>query len=146
MGKHITISKVVTSVYCEQKAVHDAVFGTERDLNDTSQTMLHIRAEHGTKLHRSFESDGKVLVATGGRTDKRCFVASSIFGYEANETQWLRAWRDRLLKPSRLGRWGIELYYRLSPSLVEWATEHPNIRKAFKKALFLIVRVMGYKP
>lgn len=146
MVKRITISQVVTSVYCEQKAVHDATFGTQRDPNDVSQSMLHIRAEHGTRLHRSFESDGRVLVATGGRTDKRCFVASSLFGYEASETQWLRAWRDRVLKPLRLGRVVANLYYRLSPYLIEWVVQYPRIRIILKSALLLIIRIMGYKP
>lgn len=50
--------------------------------------------------------------------DKRCFVASEIYGPEAWQTETLRNWRDDTLKQSRTGRGIITIYYALSPFIV----------------------------
>lgn len=60
-----------------------------------------------------------------------CFVATAAFSSEpfAVELYWLRRFRDGVLRPSRLGRGLIWLYYRWSPSLAQWVGRSPRKRQ-----------------
>jgi len=53
--------------------------------------------------------------------DKRCFIASHLYGIDDNRTQLLRDFRDSHLLNHIAGRMVISIYYRLSPLLVTWA-------------------------
>ncbi len=55
---------------------------------------------------------------TPARTKDNCFIATAVYGRDALETNVLRAWRDRGLMPSLLGRTLVRCYYELSPRLV----------------------------
>ena len=52
-------------------------------------------------------------------TDKRCFVASYIYGVEDPRTETLRQFRDNTLQCSPGGRILIAIYYRLSPMVIK---------------------------
>jgi hypothetical protein len=48
--------------------------------------------------------------------DRRCFVATELYGEDAPETDRLRAYRDTFLRESYLGRMVINVYYRVAPA------------------------------
>jgi len=50
--------------------------------------------------------------------DKRCFIASYLYGIEDNRTKTLRSFRDNTLLRNRPGKALVSAYYRLSPILV----------------------------
>ena len=52
-------------------------------------------------------------------TDKRCYVASYLYGMEDQRTETLRQFRDNALQCSPGGRTLIAVYYRLSPMVIE---------------------------
>lgn len=52
-------------------------------------------------------------------TDKRCFVASYLYGVEDPRTETLRQFRDNTLQCSPGGRILIAIYYRLSPMVIK---------------------------
>ncbi len=52
-------------------------------------------------------------------TDKRCYVASYLYGMEDQRTETLRRFRDNALQCSPGGRILIAVYYRLSPMVIE---------------------------
>lgn len=55
--------------------------------------------------------------------DKRCFIASHLYGIDHDKTQLLRIYRDCHMKTNRLGRMAIAIYYTLSPWWV-WLARH----------------------
>ncbi len=61
--------------------------------------------------------------------DRRCFVATAAMGdADAPEVASLRAWRDRVLLPSPVGRAFVSAYYRASPPAACWIAGHPRVR------------------
>lgn len=73
--------------------------------------------------------------------DRRCFIASCVFGPEALETQQLRGYRDAVLLPRWWGRRLVSLYYRVAPSLCRllerWPAAFPLTRTAVLKLLVM---------
>lgn len=69
------------------------------------------------------------------RKKGRCYIATLIFGFSW-ETEALRAFRDRILRPYAPGRWLICAYYRFSPDvcmmLKRWPWLQPVVRAALK--------------
>lgn len=106
--RYHSISNIVATVYCEQQAVFDRERGEARTMD------VHMKAAAGTFEHKRFELEGKTRAAV----DRRCFIASAVYGIDAPETHALRAWRDRVLMPSPLGRAFVRSYYFVSPYLV----------------------------
>jgi len=57
-----------------------------------------------------------------------CFIATACYGnHEANEVLILRQFRDKTLLKYQFGRWFVDFYYLISPSLSKWLTRHNNI-------------------
>jgi hypothetical protein len=82
---------------------------------------------------------------TGGRYAKEgCFIATAIYGdYDAPEVRDLRAYRDRTLLKSFLGRLFVRMYYLFSPMLAEAVGKSEGtkifLRRFFAK--FVIPRI-----
>ncbi len=64
-----------------------------------------------------------------------CFVATVAFGYGAPELDVLRAFRDDVLLPTRLGRWLVQGYYRHGPTLAASVNRHRLIKRGIQLAL-----------
>lgn len=115
------MTEIVSAVYCEQKAVFNDVHGEARTAKVARQ------AASGSFQHLRFELEGytrnpaqlltKISAAKSVGRDKRCFIASQVYGDDAPQTDSLRAWRDRSLMPSMAGRALVHLYYATSPAL-----------------------------
>lgn len=72
--------------------------------------------------------------------DKRCFVASHLWGIDDPRTASLRHFRDKRLMPHAPGRCLVSAYYRLSPSLVDMARRFTLIDAILRWAVTGIVR------
>jgi hypothetical protein len=69
-----------------------------------------------------------------------CFVATAAFGSPmAHQVQWLRAFRDRILLPSRAGRAFVTWYYGWSPRAAAWLRVHAIARKLTRAVLWIPV-------
>ncbi len=69
-----------------------------------------------------------------------CFIATAVYGsYDADEVRILRAFRDRQLASSRMGRLLIRSYYVVSPPLAEMLELFPSAKKPAKYVLDKIV-------
>lgn len=84
----------------------------------------------GLRAHRQFASEGASDAARRGR----CFIATHVFG-EGPETQVLRRFRDRYLRPTRAGRLLILVYYRLAPSVCRAMERWPMTRSAVRAVI-----------
>ena len=86
--------------------------------------------QRGVRAHRQFASESESEAARRGR----CFIATHVFG-EGQETQVLRRFRDRYLRPTRAGRCLILAYYRLAPTVCRAMQRWPATRSAAKAAM-----------
>jgi hypothetical protein len=86
--------------------------------------------QRGVRAHRQFASEGESEAARRGR----CFIATHVFG-DGPETQVLRLFRDRYLRPTRAGRSLILAYYRLAPTVCRAMERWPMTRSAVGAAI-----------
>ncbi len=70
--------------------------------------------------------------------DKRCFVASAVYGPNAHETNELRAFRDRELVTRNWGKRVVRAYYAMSPSLVSKLERVPVMRPLVRSVLDVV--------
>jgi hypothetical protein len=65
-----------------------------------------------------------------------CFIATAAYGTPmAEEIQILREFRDEYLLTSPVGQAIVDLYYRVSPPIAEFITEHPSLKSIVKVGL-----------
>lgn len=109
--------------YCEKKVLLAFLHG-ERTTPEQRRSMAR-----GRVAHQQYFEQG--VAAT---KDRRCFIASSVFGPDAAETQVLRAYRDAVLIPRRWGRWMVAVYYSISPVMC-WILERSPALSAGMRGL-----------
>lgn len=142
----VSITRIVSASYCEQKVILD------RRYRQKKTAEVARKAAEGEREHLRFEREGRVLAARGPilpdstqapaspplsapAADKRCFVATTVYGEDAKETKALRAWRDRVLNASFLGRSVVRLYYLVSPCVARWLTGRPRMQRAVRRLI-----------
>jgi len=65
-----------------------------------------------------------------------CFIATAAYGTPiAEEIQVLRDFRDEYLLTNPAGKTLVEFYYRLSPPIAEFITEHPSLKPIVRAGL-----------
>lgn len=65
-----------------------------------------------------------------------CFIATAAYGTPmAEEIQVLRDFRDEYLLTSPAGQGLVDLYYRVSPPIAEFITEHPSLKPIVRTGL-----------
>jgi len=65
-----------------------------------------------------------------------CFIATAAYGTPmADEIQILREFRDEYLLTNPLGQTLVDLYYRVSPPIAEFITEHPSLKPIVRAGL-----------
>ena len=65
-----------------------------------------------------------------------CFIATAAYGTPmAEEIQILRDFRDGYLLTNPVGKALVEFYYRLSPPMAEFITEHPSLKPIVRAGL-----------
>jgi len=69
-----------------------------------------------------------------------CFIATAAYGTPmAQEIQVLREFRDEYLLTNSPGRGLVDVYYRVSPPIAEFITEHPGLKPAVRAGLLPVV-------
>jgi len=65
-----------------------------------------------------------------------CFIATAAYGSSmAEEIENLREFRDEYLLTSLVGKALVEFYYRVSPPIAEFITEHPSLKPIVRAGL-----------
>jgi hypothetical protein len=70
------------------------------------------------------------------RAISQCFIATAAYGTPmAGEIQVLREFRDKYLLTNPVGQTLVGLYYRVSPPMAEFITEHPRLKPIVRAGL-----------
>jgi uncharacterized repeat protein (TIGR02543 family) len=65
-----------------------------------------------------------------------CFIATAAYGTPmAKEIQILREFRDEYLLTNAVGRALVDVYYKVSPPIAEFITEHPSLKPIVRAGL-----------
>ncbi len=87
-----------------------------------------------TQFNKSIESE-----------DKRCFIATHLYGVDDQRTVLLRNFRDRRLMTNWSGRLLIKVYYRLSPYLVSTCQANSIMDVLVRKTVNHIIKILLIK-
>jgi internalin A len=69
-----------------------------------------------------------------------CFIATAAYGTPmAKEIQILREFRDKYLLTNPLGQGLVNMYYRISPPIAGFITEHPSLKPIVRAELMPVV-------
>lgn len=85
-------------------------------------------AKRGRLAHDRYYREG-LAVASAAGADRRCLVATCLFGDEAWQVYALRCYRDDVLLRRRVGRWIVAVYYRVSPVACTVLTRLPWLQR-----------------
>jgi hypothetical protein len=94
----------------------------------------------GSQHTVGLRSDGSVVAACGWLTTiapgSGCFIATAAYGTPmAGEIEILRQFRDEYLLTNPLGQALVGLYYRVSPPMAGFITEHPVLKPIVRVGL-----------
>lgn len=136
MARKLAVTELAKMGYCETLLVlnkkHNNAHKAYRD-----EAAIH----RGNNEHDEFDARVKrEHQPYGPVTDKRCFIATSVYGQEAIETERLRQWRDHSLSHKVGGVWFIETYYRLSPYVARLLDQHEPLRALVRTMLNALLR------
>jgi hypothetical protein len=80
--------------------------------------------------------DGSYSVKANFSRSGGCFIATAAYGTPmAEEIQVLRDFRDEYLLTNPAGQALVGLYYRVSPPMAEFITEHPSLKPVVRAGL-----------
>jgi len=66
----------------------------------------------------------------------RCFIATAAYGTPmAEEVEVLREFRDKYLLTTPVGQALVDIYYKVSPPMAEFITEHPSLKSIVRVGL-----------
>ena len=129
----LAMSNINPKVYVSASDVSDAYYCTYRltnKLKGKSVNRFNKRAsKRGNKAHDYQNRIGR---------DKRCFVATYLYGESDVRVKRLRVFRDVVLMPSVLGRFCVRFYYFLSPSMIFICNKIPFLKRMFDRCISLL--------
>lgn len=148
-----TTSSPVYAVECDERASHE-------DQN-VYCSIEHCGCTNTTHKCKDCDCDcekkvGTVLrvyadsILSGDNTNtsvavpKLCFVATASYGHDSGEVGLLCDFRDNVLLKSELGTAFVNAYYKLSPPVADFISEHEGLKAAVRIALKPVIVVAEY--
>ena len=96
---------------------------TFADVDDSTTTII-------------MDSSYSIIANFGTPGFLQCFIATAAYGTPmAEEIGILREFRDEYLLTSPVGKALVDLYYRVSPPMAEFITEHPSLKPIVRAGL-----------
>ena len=79
---------------------------------------------------------------TAKQDDLSCFIATAAYGTSFSKELYILRWfRDTYLKSNTLGSKFVELYYRYSPPVARFISNHPSLATLTRAILFVPVKI-----
>jgi hypothetical protein len=119
---YLPATKLAAMGYCETKIVLEDRLG---DKATQEQALARVR---GRVAHERFDRVVRVAHNRSRAQDRRCFIASCVYGVDDDRTEQLRQFRDRVLAPVASGRALIAVYYAVSPWVVRILERSPRMK------------------
>jgi hypothetical protein len=70
-----------------------------------------------------------------GDGEVTCFIATAVYGEDGDATNILREFRDKYMLTNPVGKALVDLYYRVSPPIAQFLTEHPALQPVVRAML-----------
>lgn len=99
-------------------------------------------AERGLKAHAEFHREG-VAAAAATAADRRCFVATCLYGDSSLEAETLRRFRDEVLLARPMCRWVVTVYYSLGPGVCRLLAWLPWLQPPTRALVGALARAAG---
>lgn len=118
--KRVAVTQLVNMTKCENQTLLNTVYKPKL-ANDVKQRQKEGISDHKKfeKLNNKYANDSQRVISEMNKSsDRRCYVATAIFGNTSPETTILRKWRDQTLSQYYAGRLFIQAYYKISPVLL----------------------------
>jgi hypothetical protein len=88
------------------------------------------------------EAMQNITIVNGQASQPYCFIATAAYGSPmAKELGILREFRDEYLMTNPVGRALVDVYYRVSPPIAEFITEHPILKPIVRAGLLPAVAI-----
>lgn len=127
----ISASQLAEMGFCEVKVRLKEQHGDQ----DTTESAA--RREEGKRQHERMHV-AAMTHHNRPTADRRCFIATAVYGGEDPRTEQLRQFRDRVLMRTGAGRTLVRLYYWVSPFVALTAKSSPWLKTALKRMLDFI--------
>lgn len=133
---YTSASDLAQMAICERQVLLRAKMG------DRKTARQAVAARRGNAVHDRIHREGHTPLSREAPTDKRCFIATAVYGMDAPETTRLRRFRDEVLLENSAGRWVVALYYQISPPIAGMLDYNQYARGLIKSVLDIVVRVL----
>lgn len=126
----VSASELAQMGVCEQLVQFEHLYGRRRSAGQLADMA------RGDREHRRFFREG-ALERKGP-----CFIATLVYG-EGKEVAQLRSFRDRVLRPTALGRRLILVYYQAAPAVCRLLDGRPRLIRTLRLVLRPVVWIAG---
>lgn len=126
----IAASQLADMGFCETKVFLKSTLGdrdTERSARLRDEGKVRHQAIHEAAVQHHNRQPSYV--------DKRCFIATAVYGGADPRTDQLRRFRDERLMRTSAGRMLVKLYYWISPSIADFITGATWLRPIVERML-----------
>jgi len=127
----VAATTLAKDAYCEQQGLLDKKHGNKRS------AFVNERAKQGDRVHAQAHRHA------APQSSSPCFVASSIYGSDAVETNFFRTVRDEQLQPRWWGRALIASYYAISPHCIGLINRHRWLKRSIEGVLNRLIKRLG---
>lgn len=135
-GSYVSAKDLAEMGFCEKRVLLAQLHGEQT----TPSQQEDVR--RGLAAHQQYYEQGVAAVSS----DRRCFIATCVFGESAPQTQDLRAFRDSVLLPHWWGRLAVGLYYRIAPAACAILRRSPRLLEVTCVLLGAVVTRCKGKP
>lgn len=133
-GETVSATELAEMGYCEKRVLLAHLHGERL----TSEQLRRI--DRGRKAHDQFYREGLAAASATG-ADRRCFVATCLYGDAAWQTETLRRFRDGVMVQYRLGRRMVDAYYALAPGVCQMLVRLPWMHPPARALVGALARV-----
>lgn len=129
-GPRVAVTEMSGLLYCETQTALRFKHG-KRVSPASARASARGDREHDRHDHNARRFHRRSMETS----DRRCFVATAVYGPDSWQVGQLRQFRDAVLLPHEAGRAIVAGYYRVSPTIARWLERSPRARRLLRRLL-----------
>ena len=131
-----TVSFMASEIPTTPGAVHQYTIDWDTLSLGEEGVTVHVDSDGDGVFEDEFTSDEELTQDEFTSQLQGCFIATAAYGTPmAEEIEILRIFRDEHLLTNPLGQTFVDFYYRVSPPIAEFITEHPSLKPIVRAGL-----------